>query len=115
MSAPVNYPALVDDETLWATKNDAVAFFNQFNVADASLNNAGVVKKAASLTVDMPTTSALELYYEIKSRRADGSIQLDAVVPINTTIQSMNMRLAMLINRVTELENNLKAAGILTA
>jgi hypothetical protein len=115
MSAPVNYNPLTDPETLWATMADATAFFNSMNVSAATEVNQGVVKKAAATTLPLPDSSLAEIYYDLKSMRADGSIQVDATVVTSAAYQELVGKYAALVDHIAQLEALLKTAGILTA
>ena len=115
MSAPVNYPALTDEETLWATRADAEAFFNNFNVSDATTSVRGVVKKSTAPVLPLPAGTITEDYYEIKSVRGDGSIQLDATVVTQAAYQDLADKYADLLAHLQELETNLIAAGVLNS
>lgn len=115
MSAPVNYTPLTDPETLWATLADAIAFFNSMNVSAATEANQGVVKKAGAVTLPLPDSALAEIYYDLKSMRADGSIQVDAVLVTHAAYDDLVVKYAALVNHITQLEAQLKFAGILTA
>lgn len=115
MSAPVNYDTLTDPSTIWSTMADAIAFFNSMNVSAATEANQGVVKKAGAVTLPLPDSALAEIYYDLKSMRADGSIQVDATVVTQAAYQELVTKYAELVNHITQLEAQLKFAGILTA
>ena len=112
MNARINYPPLTDEETLWESRDDAIAFFDEFNVSAATKDNYGVVKQAQRPQGAYPNPELTSSYFVIKEMIADGSL-VEHVVVEKAAWENLQSEFVKLASSYAELITNLTAAGIL--